>query len=107
MPLPVSTALLGKLGDPCESTLWGVPPVAVQVQVTVCPAATVSCAGFWVPLWPLWKKMLPTVTVPTAPPPPPPPMLGPVVPPLEHRSATAAAPASIQGRVMRLCPPHR
>src|SRR5882724_11250281 len=46
--------------------------------------------------------MLPTVTVPTAPPPPPlPPVLGPVVPP-EHPSATAAAPASIQVRLIRM-----
>ncbi len=48
--------------------MCGVLPVPVQVHVTVEPTATVSRARFMVPLWPLWKKMLPTVTVPGAPP---------------------------------------
>jgi len=53
-------ALLAKLGDPSDSTLCETDPVAVQVHVTVLPAATVSIAGFWLPLWELLNRMFPT-----------------------------------------------
>src|SRR5438046_8437342 len=53
------------------------------------PAAIVSTAGFWVPLWALRKKMLPTKTSPTGWPPPP----GEVTPP--HPASSVAA--SING----------
>src|SRR5690349_16427354 len=66
MPLPVSTSLLVKLGMPWDRTLCDVPPVLVQVQVTVWPTATVSAAGRE-PLCALWKKSLPTLTEPTGP----------------------------------------
>src|SRR5256885_2660351 len=46
-------------------------PAAFQAQVMLSPAAIVSTAGFWVPLWALRKKMLPTKTSPTGWPPPP------------------------------------
>src|SRR5690349_1768551 len=71
-------------------------PAAFQVHVTVLPAATVSTAGFWLPLWALRKKMFPTTTWPTGPvpppppPPPPPPLLGEVVPPHAAREKSAA-----------------
>src|SRR5437899_1174913 len=55
-------------------------PAAFQAHVTVLPAGIVSTAAFWLPLWALRKKMLPTTTCPTAPPPPPPPP-GDVMPP--------------------------
>jgi hypothetical protein len=111
--LPDWVPLLVKLGEPCDRTLWGAPPggmlpsdspVPVQVQVTICPTGTVSRAGLRVPLWPLSKKMLPTFTDPIGPPPPPlPPSLGLVL--LEHPIAAAAAAASIQVRVPRMCSP--
>jgi hypothetical protein len=48
--LALCTALLVKLGDPVDCTLCATDPLAGQVQVTVLPAATVSTAGFWLPL---------------------------------------------------------
>ncbi len=68
--MPDIVALLVKVGEPLESTLWSVDPVFVHVQVTVVPTVTVSTAGFRVPLCSLEKKMFPIVTVPGAPPPP-------------------------------------
>jgi hypothetical protein len=50
LPLPVKMSLLVNVGASSECTLCGVSPVLLQVQVTVVPAATVSTAGFWVPL---------------------------------------------------------
>src|SRR4029079_5725277 len=94
--------LLVNAGDPIDSTLCEVAPVAVQVQVTACPTATVSTAGLMVPLWPLSNLMFPTITEPTGPPPGPlptvPPVPGPVVLLLEHPRAVAGTPARIQGR---------
>ena len=46
VPFPLWVVLLVKPGDPSDSTLCGVSPVLVQVQVTVVPTATVSTAGF-------------------------------------------------------------
>ncbi|HEV2750646.1 MAG TPA: hypothetical protein VGV12_09000 [Gemmatimonadales bacterium] len=43
------TTLFRKIGDPVDWTVCGVP-LSFQVQVTVLPAATVSTAGFWLPL---------------------------------------------------------
>src|SRR5690242_7552292 len=100
-------ALLVKEGGPRLSTLCVVAP-GPQVQVTVCPTATVSCAGLLVPLCALLKKMSPTVTAPTAPPPPPPPPpLSPPVPvlSLEHPMAAAARAASSQVRDLPMFPP--
>src|SRR5438034_8885699 len=65
-------ALLAKLDGPCDSTLCGTDPVDVQVHLTVVPTATVSIAGFWVPLLALLNRMLPTTIWPATPPPPPP-----------------------------------
>src|SRR5437588_6688627 len=63
------------------------------------PAAIVSTAGFVVPLWALWKKMLPTKTSPTGWPPPP----GEVTPP--HPASSVAA--TINGMRRMLLPPRR
>src|SRR5437899_3148311 len=79
-------APLAKLVDPCDCTLCEIDPVAVQVHVTVLPTATVSIAGFWLPLWELLNRMFPTMIWPAGPtppplPPPPPPPEGEVAPP--------------------------
>src|SRR5213083_660973 len=73
--------LLAKLGVPCDWTLCATDPVAVQVHVTVLPTATLSIAGFWVPLWALLNRMFPTTISPAGPPPPPPPPPLPPPPP--------------------------
>src|SRR5438876_4179334 len=68
--------LLANAVDPSDSTLCDTPWLFVHVQVTVAPTATVSTAGFAVPLWALMYTicpLFPTVTDPTGPPPPPPP----------------------------------
>ncbi len=62
MPFPLWIALLVKLGEPVDRTLWLTVPVAVQVQVTVPLTATVSTAGSEVRLRSLRKKLFPTVT---------------------------------------------
>src|SRR5881628_1177597 len=75
--------LLANEVDPSDSTLWATPWLLVHVQVTVPPTATVSTAGFAVPLWPLMntiRPLFPTVTDPAGPPPPPPPAPPPEVP---------------------------
>src|SRR5881296_2262868 len=74
-------------------------PAAFQLQVMLSPAAIVSTAGFWVPLWALRKKMLPTETSPTGWPPPP----GEVTPP--HPASSVAA--TINGMRRMLRPPCR
>src|SRR6266516_481159 len=74
-------------------------PAASQAQVMLSPAATVSTAGFVVPLWALRKKMLPTKTSPTGWPPPP----GEVTPP--HPASSVAA--SINGMRRMLQAPCR
>src|SRR6266705_5937607 len=74
-------------------------PAAFQAQVMLSPAAIVSTAGFWVPLWALRKKMLPTETSPTGWPPPP----GEVTPP--HPASSVAA--TINGMRRMLLPPRR
>ena len=87
-----------KIGEPSDSTLWGMSPVLVQVQVTAPPTATVSTAWLVDPLCPLLKKTLPTMTDAVAgagslPPPPPlsPPLPPPVGPPPPPSGAAAAA----------------
>src|SRR5438874_10322810 len=74
-------ALLVKPVAPCDRTLCGTVPVLVQVHVTVLPTATVSIAGFWLPLWALLNRMFPTTISPDGPPPPPPPPAPPPPPP--------------------------
>src|SRR5436309_14069867 len=74
-------------------------PAAFQLQVMLSPAAIVSTAGFWVPLWALRKKMLPTKTSPTGWPSPP----GEVTPP--HPASSVAA--SINGMRQMLQAPRR
>jgi len=77
-------ALLVKLGEPMDRTLWGKLSVVAHVQVTVPLTATVSTAGLDEPLRPLLKKMSPTVTaavVGVALPVEPPPVEPPAVPP--------------------------
>src|SRR2546421_12979520 len=66
-------ALLVKPVAPCDRTLCAIVPVAVQVHVTVLPTATLSMAGFWLPLWALLNRMFPTMISPEGPQPPPPP----------------------------------
>src|SRR3989475_9902785 len=61
-------------------------PAAFQAQVMLSPAAIVSTAGFWVPLWALREKMLPTKTAPAGGPPPP----GEGTPPHPGRSGAAS-----------------
>src|SRR5881628_3951566 len=77
--------LLANAVDPWDWTLWEMPWLLVHVQVTVAPTATVSTAGFAVPLWALMNTIrpsFPTVTDPTGPPPPtPPPPPPPPLPP--------------------------
>src|SRR6058998_2454981 len=76
--------LLANAVDPRDWTLWETPRLLVQVHVTVLPAATVSTAGFAVPLWALMNTicpLFPTVTDPTGPLPPPPPPPPPPLPP--------------------------
>src|SRR6059036_3934860 len=83
--------LLAKLGVPCDWTLCATDPVAVQVHVTVLPTATLSIAGFWVPLWALLNRMFPTTISPAGPPPPPPPPPPPYVGDLQPASAASAS----------------
>src|SRR6266700_5447869 len=83
--------LLVKLGVPCDRTLCDTAPVDVQVHVTVLPTATVSIAGFWLPLWALLNRMFPTTTSPDGPPPPPPPPPPPYVGDLQPASAASAS----------------
>src|SRR2546427_12597067 len=83
-------ALLVNLGVPCDWTLCATDPVAVQVHVTVLPTATLSIAGFWVPLWALLNRMFPTTISPAGPPPPPPPPPPPYVGDLQPPSAASA-----------------
>src|SRR5438477_11476747 len=83
--------LLGKLGAPCDRTLCDTAPVDVQVHVTVLPTATVSIAGFWLPLWALLNRMFPTTTSPDGPPPPPPPPPPPYVGDVQPASAASAS----------------
>jgi hypothetical protein len=47
------TGLLVKLGEPVDCTLC--EAATFQLQVMLLPAAIVSTAGFWVPLWALRK----------------------------------------------------
>jgi len=47
------TALLVKLGEPVDCTLC--ITAEFQLQVMLLPAAIVSTAGFWLPLWALLK----------------------------------------------------
>src|SRR5207247_11117085 len=74
-------------------------PAAFQDQVMMSPAAIVSTAGFWVPLWTLRKKMLPTETSPTGGPPPPPPS-GEVAPPHAATETRAAATIDCMRRIV-------
>src|SRR5437667_12833807 len=74
-------------------------PAAFQAQVMLSPAAIVSTAGFWVPLWTLRKKMLPTETSPTGGPPPPPPS-GEVAPPHAATETRAAATIDCMRRIV-------
>src|SRR6266581_6850772 len=83
--------LLVKLGVPCDRTLCDTVPVDVQGHVTVLPTATVSIAGFWLPLWALLNRMFPTTTSPDGPPPPPPPPPPPYVGDLQPASAASAS----------------
>jgi hypothetical protein len=48
----VSVSLLVRLGEPSDSAVGGVDPVLVHVHVAILPTATVSIAGFLVPLPP-------------------------------------------------------
>src|SRR5207247_4529046 len=76
--------LLANAVDPSDWTLWETPRLLVHVHVTVAPTATVSTAGFAVPLWALMKTtcpLFPTVTDPNRPPAPPPPPRHPPPPP--------------------------
>src|SRR5574338_912351 len=104
-------ALLVKLGEPSDWTLWAVLPVPVQVQVTVPPTATVVRAGLDVPSCALLKKSLPTVTAavdgggPAVPPPfwppfEPPPPLGADGELPEHPASTARATAPSSRLIM-------
>src|SRR2546430_9456308 len=99
-PFPLTIGLLANVVDPCDWTLWETPWLLVQVHVTVLPAATVSTAGFVVPLWPLMNTicpLFPTVTDPTRPsPPPPPPPPPPPLPPLRLASVPAHTPLPSQ-----------
>src|SRR2546428_13984509 len=91
--------LLANAVDPWDWTLWETPRLLVHVQVTVAPTATVSTAGFAVPLWALLntiRPLSPTVTDPTGPPPlpplPPPPPPPPPTPPPYGPGATSLPP---------------
>src|SRR5947208_14869792 len=84
-------APLATLVDPCDCTLCEIDPVAVQVHVTVLPTATVSIAGFWLPLWALLNRMFPTTISPDGPPPPPPPPPPPYVGDVQPASAASAS----------------
>src|SRR5437764_10432962 len=95
-------ALLVKPVAPCDRTLCGTVPVLVQVHVTVLPTATLSIAGFWLPLWALLNRMFPTMISPDGPPPPPPPP-----PPPGRGNGPAASPASGRKPVTPLPLPSR
>src|SRR5437762_8542291 len=74
-------------------------PAAFQAELMLSPDAIVSSAGFWVPLWTLRKKMLPTGTSPTGGPPPPPPS-GEVAPPHAATETRAAATIDCMRRIV-------
>src|SRR3989440_1849881 len=95
-------ALLVKPVAPCDRTLCAIVPVAVQVHVTVLPTATLSIAGFWLPLWALLNRMFPTMISPDGPPPPPPPPLPPPYVGDEQPASAASASKPITAVPIRI-----